>query len=183
MSSNSSWYAVTVKPRHEKSAALGLASQGFEPLSPTYRAKRRWSDRIKDVDFPLFAGYVFCRFSSEERVHVLMTAGVTSIVGFGRTPAAVDEGEIDSLRTIASSGLPARPWPYLRAGQRVRVEEGCLQGLTGTLLRERDLWRVVVNVELLQRSVAVEVDRSAIRAVPERIAATRAAAVETVCRY
>ena len=158
------WYALTVKPRHEKAAAQNLRLKGLEDFSPVYRARRRWSDRIKELELQLFPGYVFCRFSYARRLDVLNTAGVTSIVGFGKTPAPVDDSEILSVRAIIESGYPALPWPYLRVGQRVRIQEGCLAGLAGTLVREKDVYRVVVNVELLQRSVAVEMDRFAVGA-------------------
>jgi transcription antitermination factor NusG len=126
---------------------------------PTYRAIRRWSDRRKELDLCLFPGYVFCRFSYEERLLVLGTPAITSIVGFAKTPAPVPDSEIDAIQAMVKSGRALQPWPYLRAGDRVRIDEGCLQGLSGALVREKDRWRVVVNVELLHRSVAVEVDR------------------------
>ena len=159
------WYALTVKPRHERAAAQNLRDKGLEEFSPAYRARRRWSDRIKDLELQLFPGYVFCRFTYPDRLRVLNTPSVTSVVSFGKLPAALDDAEIQALQAIVTSGFPARPWPYLRAGQQVRINESCLAGLTGTLVREKDLFRVVVNVELLQRSVAVEIDREFICAV------------------
>jgi transcription antitermination factor NusG len=156
------WHALTVTHRHERAASSHLLHKGLEGFSPVYRARRRWSDRVKELEVALFPGYVFCRFAPHERGSVLMTPGVTSIVSFGKTPGIVEDQEIAAVRTILASGLPAQPWPYLQAGQKVRVEQGCLQGLTGTLVRCRDDCRVVVNVELLQRSVAVEIDRSSL---------------------
>lgn len=153
------WHALTVTHKHERTACNHLQYRGLEGFSPVWRARRRWSDRVKELEVALFPGYVFCRFPQAERARVLSTPGVTSIVSFGKTPGIVEEEEIAAVRAIVASGLPAQPWPYLRAGQRVRVEQGCLQGLTGTLVRSRDDFRVVVNVELLQRSVAVEIDR------------------------
>ncbi len=153
------WHALTVTHKHERAAYNHLLYKGLEGFSPVCRARRRWSDRTKDLDVALFPGYIFCRFPQHERASVLGTPGVTSIVSFGKTPGIVEDDEIAAVRAILASGLPAQPWPYLRAGQRVRIEEGCLQGLTGTLVRCRDDWRMVVNVELLQRSVAVEIDR------------------------
>ena len=161
----SQWYALTTKPRHERIAARHLRLKGFEELAPAYRTRRRWSDRIKEIDQQIFPGYVFCNFAFEQRLQVLTTPAVTSIVSFGKQAAPVDDSEIAAIRTIADSGARARPWPYLRIGQRVRVEDGCLAGLTGALVRENDSWRVVVNIEILQRAVAVEIDRDLIRAV------------------
>ena len=161
----SHWYAVTTKPRYESATARHLRNKGFDELAPVYRTRRRWSDRFKEVEQPLFPGYVFCNFTFAQRMQVLSTPGVTSIVGFGSQPAAVDDCEIAAVRSIVNSGARAWPWPYLKTGQRVRIEDGCLQGLTGTLVRENDCWRVVVNVELLQRAVMVEIDRDLLRAV------------------
>src|SRR5438045_3434869 len=157
--SSTSWYALTVKPRHERTAAQHLHQQDLEEFSPTYREKRRWHDRTKDLEVHLFPGYVFCRFTYQQRLSVLNTPGVTSVVGFGKTPAPIPPDEIAALQRIVSSGARAVPWPYVRVGEKVRIEEGALSGVTGTLLREKDVWRVVVCVELLQRSVAVEIDR------------------------
>jgi transcription antitermination factor NusG len=158
--SRAPWYALTVKPRHERATARSLDSKGLEQFSPLYRARRRWCDRIKELETELFPGYVFCRFSYEERLLVLKTPGVTSIVGFGGRPVAVDDREIEAIRAVVASGLPVQPWPYLRVGQRVRIEQGCLEGVVGIVLRDRDAFRVLINVEILQRTVAVEIDRS-----------------------
>jgi transcription antitermination factor NusG len=157
--SSSSWYALTVKPRHERTTAQHLHNLGLEEFSPTYKTKRRWCDRTKNLDVHLFPGYVFCRFSYPQRLSVLNTPGVTSVVGFGKTAAPIPDDEIGALQQIVASRLPASPWPYVRIGEKVRIEDGVLRGVTGTLLREKDVWRVVVCVELLQRSVAVEIDR------------------------
>ncbi|MCC6420270.1 MAG: NusG-like protein [Gemmataceae bacterium] len=136
-----------------------LRMGGLESLAPTYQATRRWSDRVKTVELPLFDGYVFCEFAFEQRIQVLRTPGVQSVVGFGGTPACIPAGEIEVVRSILRSGAAAQPWPYLRTGQRVRIVDGCLRGAVGILARERNLCRVVVSIEILQRSVAVEVDR------------------------
>jgi len=159
------WFALTVKPNHEKAAAQSLECKGWEVFLPLYRARRRWSDRVKELELPLFAGYAFCRFVRPERAGVLATPGVTSVVGFGNRPAAIPEVEIESLRTMVGSGLALSPWPFLRVGERVRIEGGPLAGVEGTLTQVKDAWRVVVSVELLQRSVAAEVDREVVSRV------------------
>jgi transcription antitermination factor NusG len=161
-SSQPQWFALTVKPNHEKSVAQALGSKAVEVFLPLYRARRRWSDRIKELDLPLFAGYVFCRYAAPERARVLATPGVTSVVGFGNKPAAVPEAQIDSVRTMVSSGVALSPWPFLRVGERVRIEAGPLSGVEGILTQVKDAWRVVVTVELLQRSVAAEVERDVV---------------------
>jgi transcription antitermination factor NusG len=151
------WFAVTVKHQHERRVEGALAFQNLEALAPVYRAQNRWSDRVKAIDLPLFSGYVFCRFAYGERVRVLNTPGVRRIVGFGNAVAPVEDAEIASLQAIGRSGAPVRPWPYLKPGDRVRVERGPLRGLSGTLIREKDVFRLVIGVELLQRSIAAEV--------------------------
>ena len=165
------WFALTVKPRHEKMVAQSLRHRGLEDFLPLYSARHRWSDRIKDVEFPLFPGYMFCRFDYERRFPVLTTPGVSSIVGFPNLPTPVSEDEIAAIRTVVSSGLPIQPWPVVRVGQSIRIERGSLAGLHGILIRERDSLRVVVSLELLQRAVAVEIDRDVIcaaHAIPRK---------------
>jgi transcription antitermination factor NusG len=160
------WFALTVKPRHEKAAAQNLGNLGLEQFLPLYRARRRWSDRLKVLELSLFPGYVFCRFGYDRRLQVLNVPGVISIVGFGKSPVPVADEEINAVRDILASGLQAWPWPYLQVGGKVRITRGPLTGLEGTLVREKDAWRVVVNIELLRRSVAVEIDREMIAALP-----------------
>ncbi len=161
---DAAWYALTVRPRHERIAAQNLRTRGFQEFLPVYRARRQWSDRIKELEVQLFPGYVFCRFGYASRLAVRTTPGVIAVVGFGKTPCPVPEEEVASIQAIVASGLRAQPWPYLRAGQKVRIEEGCLAGVEGVVVRDKDAWRVVVSVEILQRSVAVEIDRQLLRA-------------------
>lgn len=159
-----SWFALTVKPRHEKAAARNLSTKGWEEFLPLYRARRSWSDRIRVVELPLFPCYVFCRFDPADRFRVLNTPSVASIVRFNNMPAPVDDAAIDSIRTMIRSGLPVQPLAGLRGGRTVRIESGVLRGLQGTLAREKGLWRAVVNVELLHCCVAVEIDRDVLSA-------------------
>lgn len=125
-----------------------------------YKSTRRWSDRVKEVDQPLFPGYLFCRFDLHNRGPVLMTPGIQQIVGIGRTPMPVEESEMESIRQALASGLPSQPWPYLELGQRVRVNHGSLRDLEGILINFKGSNRVVLSVSLLQRSVAMEIDLS-----------------------
>lgn len=104
---------------------------------------------------------MFARFAwPGDRVPVLRVAGVRSIVGFGNEPATLPDGEIESIRTLVNSPFAVRPWPFLKAGTRVRVEHGPLRGAEGIVLERKDEWIMVVSVEMLQRSIAVELDRS-----------------------
>jgi transcription antitermination factor NusG len=151
------WFAVTVRHQHERRVGAALEMRQMNTLVPTYRVRNQWSDRVKEIELPLFSGYVFCRFTIDERARVLTTPGVRNIVGFGDKLAPVDDDEIAAIDTMIRSNAPIRPWPHLKPGDRVRVERGPLRGVTGTLIRERDVFRLVIGVELLQRSVAVEI--------------------------
>lgn len=153
------WYVLSVRPRHENSAATALRNEGLEEFLPLYRSRRIWSDRIKELELPLFAGYVFCRFAMERRSSILKMPSVTSIVGFGSSgPAPVADREIASLRTMVGSGLALSPWPFLRVGQRILVDHGPLRGVEGIIIQVKNSARVVASISLLQRSVAVEID-------------------------
>ena len=131
------WYAVTVKHQHEKAVQSALVFKGFEALSPTYRARRTWSDRVKELDLPLFAGYVFCRFPFPERVKIIDTPGVARVVEFGGKGAEIAEAEIAGIQAVMASKMRVRPWPHLNPGDRVCIQRGPLRGVEGTLLREK----------------------------------------------
>ncbi|MCU1338675.1 MAG: transcriptional activator RfaH [Bryobacterales bacterium] len=158
----SAWFAVRVRPKHERTAAYGLERLGFEQYVPLHRVRRRWSDRIKEVEAALFPGYIFARFAGCERLRVLSCPGVESIVRCGKTDIPVDEAELAAVRVLVASGRPLLLWPRLRIGQLVGINNGPLSGLRGVIVRDAENWRVVVNVEALDRSVAVEVDRNMI---------------------
>jgi transcription antitermination factor NusG len=154
-----SWYALHVRQRYEKTTAQILRGKGYREFLPLYRMRRRWSDRIVEVELPLFPGYVFCHFDlSDRRVPIISTPGVIQIVGVGRLPVAVEDSEIAAIQQVIESGIAAEPWPYLKAGQRVRIEHGALAGLEGIFIEAKKRHRLVVSVTLLQRSVAVEID-------------------------
>jgi transcription antitermination factor NusG len=154
------WFAIVSKPQHERTVLDGLVQKNLEGFLPSYWATRRWSDRMKRVQAPLFPQYVFCRFDPDRRLPVLQTPGVRSIISFGTRPTSIPEGEIERIRAIVASGSPLEPWPFLKAGQRVRVDDGPLAGLEGILAEGGNIRRVVVSLELLQRSVAVQFDRA-----------------------
>lgn len=156
------WYAVRVKSNREWTVAAAARGKGVEEFVPRYRVRRQWSDRVKEVELPLFAGYVFCRLDARERLPVLTIPGVVGFVGTREGPLPVDDGEIAALKQIAGAGVAAAPWPYLEAGQRVRIVRGPLRGVEGILAVVKSDYRLVVSVTILQRSVAVEVDRDAI---------------------
>jgi transcription antitermination factor NusG len=160
-----SWFALQVRTRWENSTALLLAGKGYQTLLPTYQVKRQWGRRVKQVDAPLFPGYVFCRFDAQKRLPIVVTPGVITVVGRGRLPVPVDDTEIAAIQTVVSSGLQAEPWPYLEVGQKVRIDSDALEGLEGILINFKGNDRIVVSVSLLRRSVALEIDRSCVKAV------------------
>jgi len=159
------WYALAVKPQHEFRVFRGLEALGeVEGFLPSFKDKRIWSDRVKVLDAPLFPGYVFARLEyPAQRVPVLRVAGVRALVGSSGAPTPLEDEEINTIQILVNSTFPVRPWPFLRAGQRVRVEHGPLRGVEGIILEQKDEWRMVVSVELLQRSVSVLLDRSVLR--------------------
>jgi transcription antitermination factor NusG len=156
------WFALTTKPHHERAVQDGLLQRGLDCFLPTYCAARRWSDRVKRLQVPLFPGYVFCRFDYHHRVPVLRTPGVRSVLSFGAEAVPVPPDDIDRIRRIVTADCAVEPWPFLKDGQRVRVNHGPLTGLEGLLTEFRSNWRVVVGLDLLQRSVAVQFDRDQI---------------------
>jgi transcription antitermination factor NusG len=157
-----SWFALTVQPNHERTAERGLLNRGLEAYLPVHRVRRRWSDRQKDMDVVLFPGYVFCRFLRSDLMRVLGAPSVRSVVGLGRSPSPVDDSEISAVKALISSGRPILPWPYLRIGQNVMIDDGPLAYLRGVVVRVKDSCRVVVSIEALGCSLAVEVDSAAL---------------------
>lgn len=152
------WFAVRVKSQKERSIATSIESRGFEEFLPVYQCRRRWSDRMKSMDLPLFPGYVFCRVDPPLRLPILTVPGVLHFVGIGRVPVAIEDAEMAAIQRAVRSGLRVEPSAYLDVGQRVRLEEGPLAGLEGILIEIRKHYRVVVSLSLLKRSVAVEIE-------------------------
>jgi transcription antitermination factor NusG len=159
------WVALVVRRRAERSVQSGLANAGPETFVPWHGVRRRWSDRVKVLEQNLFPGYIFCRSTFAERSVVMRQPGVERVVSFNRAPALIPDEEITALRRTVASGLPLGPWPFLKAGQRVRIERGVLAGIEGNLARDSAAWRIAVSINALQRSVAVEVDRDMIRPI------------------
>jgi transcription antitermination factor NusG len=153
------WYALQVRTRHEKAVAAALRSKGFAEFLPVYKARRQWSQRVAEVELPLFPGYVFCRFDpGEKRVLISSTPGVIGLVGFGGKAAPVDVEEIEAIHRVLRMGIAAEPWKYVETGQRVRVVHGALMGLEGIFVEAQKHHRLLLSVSLLQRSVAIQID-------------------------
>jgi transcription elongation factor/antiterminator RfaH len=162
------WYALQCWVRKESLIVTQLETQGFECFLPKYKSVREWSDRKKEVEQPLFPGYVFCRFEYSQRRPIVVTPGVLQVVGCGRTPMPVEQGEIEAIQFAIASEVPSQPWPYLAIGERVRIHTGKLSGLEGILVNFKGNHRVVLSVSLLQRSVALEVDLAWVTSLERR---------------
>jgi len=161
----SRWYAAYTCTHHEKRIAQQLDERDVENFLPTYRSVRRWKDRRKELQLALFPSYVFVRVDLKDRLRVLKLPGVVSFVTFGGAPAPLLDSEIETLRQGMANPTRIQPHPYLKVGRRVRVADGPFAGTDGILVRRRDGCRVVVSIDLLMRSVAVEVDEADIVAV------------------
>lgn len=162
------WYAVYTNARHEKLVARQLGERCIETFLPLYRSLHRWKDRRKLVELALFPSYVFVRIVIEERLPVLQVSGVVSIVGFNGKFPTLPEQEIASLRNGLEHDVFAEPHPYLQVGRRVRVVRGPMAGAEGILARKKDKYRVVISIDVLMRSVAVEVDGTDLELVGPR---------------
>jgi transcription antitermination factor NusG len=159
------WYAAYTSANHEKRVAEQLVQRSVEHFLPLYASVRKWKDRRVELNLPLFPGYVFVRMALRDRLQVLLIPGVANLVGFGGTPTALPEGEIETLRASLASGVRAEPHPYLTLGRQVRVKAGPLTGLHGILVKRKNGARFVVSVELIQRAMAVEIDEADLEAV------------------
>jgi len=152
------WFALRVKSRCEKAVATIARNKGFEGFLPLYASRRRWSDRVKSIELPLFPGYVFCRLDPQRRLPLLTIPGVLYLVGVGKIPVPVDDHEIAAIQTIVQSGLVAEPWPFLELGQRVRMDVGPLTGFEGILIGTIKHQRFIASLSILKKSVAVAIE-------------------------
>jgi transcription antitermination factor NusG len=158
MTENPRWYALRVAPNAEKAVAQSLRLRGVQEFLPLYTSRRRWSDRTKTLDLPLFPGYVFLRADLDRAPRLVTLPGVRGFVGFTRSPEPIPDAEIDAVQRILDSQRRLQPMKLLREGQRVHIHQGPLAGLSGLLLRIKNADHIVVSLELLQRSVAVTLD-------------------------
>ncbi len=162
------WYAAYTRAQHEKRVAQYLEQCAVESFLPVYEAVHRWKDRKMRLQLPLFPGYVFVRLALCDRLQVLRVPSVVRLVGFNGAPTALAECEVESLRNALTNGVRAEPHPYLRVGRRVRITAGPLAGREGILKRWKGDFRVVLSTELIQRSILVDVDASAVVPVERR---------------
>lgn len=161
------WYAAYTSANHERSVASQLEARGVEHFLPTYSSVRQWKDRRVTLELPLFPGYVFVRMALGARPLIVQTPGVARIVGFGGLPAALPEEEIEGLQKGLVSGVRAEPHAFLSVGRRVRVRNGPLSGMEGIVVRRKNLNRFVISLELIQRSVAVDIEVADLEAISQ----------------
>jgi transcriptional antiterminator NusG len=164
--SEQKWYAAYTSANHERSVASQLGVRGIEHFLPTYSSVRRWKDRRVTLRLPLFPGYVFVRMALRDRLPVVQVPGVARLVGFNGVPTPLRWEEIEGLKKGLVSGMRAEPYPFLTTGRRVRVRSGPLAGTEGVLVRRKKLDRFVISLELIQRSIAVDLAATDIEAVP-----------------
>jgi transcription antitermination factor NusG len=162
------WWAVYTRHQHEKTVAENLLGSGVEVFLPLYQAVRQWKDRKKHLSLPLFPCYVFLRGESERRVHVLSTPGVHSIVMVAGQPAVIPDLDIEAIRRAVDSPLKVEPHPFLRRGDWVRIKSGPLANIEGILIRRKGSYRLILSAEVLQKSLAVEVDAFSVEPIAHR---------------
>lgn len=151
------WYAVYTTPRHEKAVHEHFGLRDLETYLPLYEKVSRWKDRLAKLELPLFPGYVFVRVALTDRVRVLNTPGVVRLVGFNGHPVPLPEDEIAALHKSLAI-RKAEPYPYVAVGKRVRIVAGPLEGLSGIVLRRKNKLRLVISIDSIARSVALEVE-------------------------
>jgi transcription antitermination factor NusG len=176
----SNWYALFTRYQHEKPVALALSSKNYEVYLPLCNSTRQWQDRSKQLWLPLFPSYVFIRGGMDRPLQIVSTPGVIHVVRFGGRPAIVSEEQLDAVRKILGSHAVVEPHPYLACGDRVRVKSGAMAGLEGILIRKKKIVQLVISMQMLGRSAAVEVEISNVERVGfmrAEVATTRMPAV------
>jgi len=154
------WYAGYTASRHEKRVAEHFVQRGVEHFLPLYETIHRWNNGRHRVQLPLFPGYIFVRIALRDRMRVIEVPGFARLVGFNSLPCPLPEADINKMKDALNKGVVAEPYPYLTVGTRVEIRNGPMQGMTGILLRRQNKCRVVISVDLIMRSMAVEVEAS-----------------------
>jgi transcription antitermination factor NusG len=163
---NSHWWTLYTRHQHEKTVAEILSAKDFEVFLPLYESVRHWKDRSKKLALPLFPCYVFVRGGLDRRLQVMTTPGVHTILFHGEHVAMIPEAEICAIRKALEGPFRIEPYPSLKCGERVRVSRGSLEGVEGVLVRKKNLCRLVLNVDMMSNSVAVEIDAADVEPAP-----------------
>src|SRR5579862_7339374 len=162
---NNRWLALQVRPRYEFITASILRGKGYEEFVPVYTTKRKWSDRTKNITAPLFTGYVFCRVDENIKIPLITTPGVMRIVGSCGGVAYIEDSEIEAIRTAERSGCEVQPWTYWQIGDQVQISAGPLAGLQGVLVAHKNKHRLIISVNMIQSSIAVEIDPDGVQRI------------------
>jgi transcription antitermination factor NusG len=162
-----SWWAIYTRHQHEKTVAEMLSTKGFDVFLPLYDSMRRWKDRNKLLTLPLFPCYVFVKGAFERKLQVVSTPGVHMVLYHGDQVATIREEEMAAIRTAVEGRMRVEPHPFLKCGQRVRVLRGAMEGVEGILTRKKNLYRLVLSVDMLAQSVAVEVNAGDVEPIGE----------------
>ncbi len=165
MEDDSAWWALYTKHQHEKMVTEMLSTKGFEVFLPLYESVHRWKDRKKLLSLPLFPCYVFIRGAFNRKLQVVTTPGVHMILYNGERVATIPEDEIQAIRRTVEGKFKVEPHPFLKYGDRVRVTKGSLEGVQGILIRKKNSSRLVLSVDMLAQSVAVEIEASDVEPV------------------
>jgi transcription antitermination factor NusG len=164
----SAWWVLYTRHQHEKAVAEMLSAKGFEVFLPVYESVRRWKDRKKLLTLPLFPCYVFVQGGLDRRLQVVTTPGIHTILFHGERVAIVPEAEIQAIRRAVEGPFRVEPHPFMKCGERVRVTRGSLEGVEGILVRKKNLYRLVLSVDMMAQSVAVEIDATDVEPVTAR---------------
>ncbi len=165
---DSAWCALYTRHQHEKTVAEMLSAKGLEVFLPLYESLRIWRDRKKMLSLPLFPCYVFVRGGVNRRLQIVTTPGVHMILCNGDRVALIPEIQIEAIRKTVEGKLRVEPHPFLKCGERVRVTRGTLEGVEGLLVRKKNQDRLVLCVDMLAQSVAVEINASDVEPVTAR---------------
>jgi transcription antitermination factor NusG len=152
------WFALSVKPRFDKTVTAALKNKGFDSFLALGKKRNTYGVRCREVELPIFPGYVFCQFNVLSRLPILTTPGVLQILGVGSRPYPVPNAEIASLKTVIDANISIRPFPFPPIGHQVYIEKGALAGVHGTVVSIKHSSRIVLSITLLQRSVLLETD-------------------------
>ena len=160
------WVAVYTRSRHEKCANEDLEKRGIETFLPLRKIKRHWSDRVKQVEEPLFKGYLFVHIPRQMHLEVLKARGIVRFVGHSRIqPTVIPDKELLSIRTFIEEEIDIDPYPYLKEGERVYIRSGPMKGVEGYIVRKDKHCRLVISLDLLMQSISVVIDEANVELV------------------
>jgi len=162
------WFAAYTRANHEGRVAHELTQRGVENYLAQYQSRRIWKDRQVLLSMPLFPGYVFVHLSLQHKLRVLQVPGVACLVSFGGRPAALPAAEFERIRALLNRESGVTPHPYLATGRRVRVSSGPFAGLEGIVIRRKNRHRLVISLEIIERSISVELGEEKLEAIAQK---------------